>query len=282
MSFDASTFSSSVTKGMSTLTSNGLGGALKIILFAVILFVICLIVRKVLLRLLEKGLERSNRIEKSLHTFLHSAVNVLLWFITIMIVAQSLGVNATSLITLLGIVGLAVSLAVRDSLANLAGGITILVTKPFKVGDFIDVENVSGTVLEIGMVHTKLNTVDQCRIVLPNSKIVSARVTNYSVEDRRRVDLQISAAYDAPVEKVKRTILEVISRQEEILQDPPPFVRLSQYGESSLEYTVRVWCGNAQYWDVYYDVLEQVKDAFDREGISIPYPHMDVRVLKDQ
>jgi small conductance mechanosensitive channel len=195
-----------------------------------------------------------------------------------MIVAQSLGINATSLLTLLGIVGLAISLSVQDSLSNLAGGITILTTRPFKVGDFVEIGDTMGTVLEIGMVHTKLDTLDNRRVVVPNSTVVSAKVTNYSTEPLRRVDLTISAAYQAPVELVKETIQGVCRSHEKVLSDPEPFVRLSTYGSSAIEYTVRAWCQNADYWDVYFDILEGIKTAFDAKGIAIPYPQMEITV----
>jgi small conductance mechanosensitive channel len=276
---DTDALTTSVEAGVQNITQNGWEGALKIILLAVILLVVCLIVKRILLKILDKGLDRSH-VDKTFHTFIRSAANVLLWFVVIMIVAQSVGINATSLITLLGIVGLAISLSVQDSLSNLAGGITILTTRPFKVGDYVEIGDTAGTILEIGMVHTKLNSLDNRRIVVPNSTVVSAKVTNYSTEDRRRVDLVVSAAYQAPVELVKETIQEVCRSHEKVLADPEPFVRLSAYGASAIEYTVRAWCLNEDYWDVYFDLLEGVKTAFDAKQISIPYPQVEITMKK--
>ena len=266
---DTGQLESSVEAGVHTLMKNGWEGALKTIFFALILLVVCLIVKAIVLKILDRGLDRFKQIEKSLHTFIRSMMNIILWFITLMIVAESLGINASSLLALVSIFGLAVSLSVKDSLANLAGGFTILSTRPFKVGDYVEIGSTGGTIREIGMVYTKLATLDNRIILMPNNVVVDAEVTNYSAEDLRRVDLVVTAAYDAPVEQVKRTI-----------SDPAPFIRLLHYGDSALEYAVRVWCANSDYWTVYHDLLEQIKEAFDAQRISIPYPQMEVTVRK--
>ena len=255
---DTGQLESSVEAGVHTLMKNGWEGALKTILFAVILLVICLVVKAIVLKILDRGLDRFKQIEKSLHTFIRSMMNIILWFITLMIVAESLGINASSLLALVSIFGLAVSLSVKDSLANLAGGFTILSTRPFKVGDYVEIGSTGGTIREIGMVYTKLATLDNRIILMPNNVVVDAEVTNYSAEDLRRVDLVVTAAYDAPVEQVKRTIAEVVDRHELTLSDPAPFIRLLRYGDSALEYAVRVWCANSDYWTIYHDLLEQI------------------------
>ena len=256
---DASQLESSVEASVHTLLKNGWQAALMTILFAVILLVVCLIVKAIVLKILDRALDRFKQIEKSLHTFIRSMVNIILWFITLMIVAESLGINASSLLALVSIFGLAVSLSVKDSLANLAGGFTILSTRPFKVGDYVEIGSTGGTIREIGMVYTKLATLDNRIILMPNNVVVDAEVTNYSAEELRRVDLVVTAAYDAPVEQVKRTIAEVVDRHELTLSDPAPFIRLLRYGDSALEYAVRVWCANSDYWTVYHDLLEQIK-----------------------
>ena len=247
---DTGQLESSVEAGVHTLMKNGWEGALKTIFFALILLVVCLIVKAIVLKILDRALDRFKQIEKSLHTFIRSMMNIILWFITLMIVAESLGINASSLLALVSIFGLAVSLSVKDSLANLAGGFTILSTRPFKVGDYVEIGSTGGTIREIGMVYTKLAT------------------------------LVVTAAYDAPVEQVKRTVAEVVERHELTLSDPAPFIRLLRYGDSALEYAVRVWCANSDYWTVYHDLLEQIKEAFDAQRISIPYPQMEVTVRK--
>lgn len=278
---DTETLGSSVQSGVQNLFRNGWEGALKTVFFAVLLLLLCLVIKTILLKLLDRALDRMSHVEKSLHTFIRSMANILLWFVTLMIVADSLGINASSLLALVGVFGLAISLSVKDSLSNLAGGLSILGTRPFKVGDYVEFEQISGTVQEIGMVYTTLTTVDNRRILIPNSVVVDAEITNYSTEPLRRVDLKVAASYDAPVEKVKEIIQQVLLSHELVLADPPPFARLLNYGDSALEYVVRVWCANEDYWTVYHDLLEQIKTAFDREGISIPYPQLEVKIQKD-
>lgn len=274
---DTQELENSVETALTNLSRGGWEEGLKVVLVAVALLCVCLIVKRILLRVLDRGLDRGH-IEKSFHAFIRSAVNIILWFVTVAIVAQSLGINATSLIALVSIAGLAISLSVQDSLSNLAGGLTILSTKPFMVGDYVEIGDAAGTVVEIGMVHTKLNTTDNCRLVLPNSTVVSTKVRNYSAEPRRRVDLVVGASYDAPAEQVKAVLLETITAHEKVLRDPEPFARMSKHGDSAVEYTVRVWCETADYWTVYHDLLEQIKDAFDAKGIGIPYPQVEVHL----
>ena len=274
---DTEALENSVETAINNLSRSGWEENLKVVIVAVVLLCVCLIVKRILLRVLDRGLDRGH-IEKSFHAFIRSAMNIVLWFVTVAIVAQSLGINATSLIALVSIAGLAISLSVQDSLSNLAGGLTILSTKPFMVEDYVEIGDAAGTVVEIGMVHTKLNTTDNCRLVLPNSTVVSTQVRNYSAEPSRRVDLVVGASYDAPAERVKETLLEVVHAHKKVLQDPEPFARMSKHGDSAVEYTVRVWCETADYWEVYYDLLEQIKTAFDAQGIGIPYPQVEVHL----
>lgn len=277
---DTEALGNSVEQGVDNLFRDGWGGALETILFAALLLVVCLVAKAILLKILDRALNKLTHVERSLHTFIRSMANILLWFVTLMVVAESLGINANSLLALVGVLGLAVSLAVKDSLANLASGLTILSTKPFKVGDYVEIGDIEGTVQDIGLVYTSLNTLDNRRILVPNSNVVDEEVINYTTEPLRRVDLKVTAAYDAPVEGVKAAIQAVIARHEKILADPAPFARLSGYGDSALEYTVRVWCQNQDYWTVYHDLLEGIKTAFDEKGISIPYPQMEVTLRK--
>ena len=274
---DTEALTESVQNGASNFAGIGLAGILMLVLKAVIILVICLIIKNVLQKILNRGLEKS-KIEKSFHTFIRSAVNIVLWFVIAMIVCQSLGVNLTVLVALVSIVGLALSLSVQDSLANLAGGITILATRPFKVGDFIEIGGTTGTVLEIGMVHTKLQTLDNRRVILPNSTVIGAEVQNYSAEPLRRVDISVSAPFGASIQKVNEVIEGVMNAHQLVLKDPAPFVRAEKFGEKGMDYTVRAWCKNADYWTVYFDLTQQIKEAFDQEGIAVPCGKMDVQV----
>ncbi len=249
------------------------------VLSALLIFVICLVVVKVLLRVVDRVLERTE-IERSLHTFLRTAVKFVLLFISVLIAAGSLGIEVTSLIAVLSVFGLAVSLAVQNSLSNVAGGIQVLSSKPFKVDDYVEAGGVEGTVQEIGIFYTKLRTGDCKLIQVPNSEIAGAKIINHTAEPERRVDLKISASYDAPVEAVKQAVLEVLNAHPLTLITPEPTVRIAQYGDSAIVYNVRAWCATEHYWTVYFDLLEQVKEAFDKAGIEMTYPHLNVHMVQ--
>lgn len=251
------------------------------VLSTVILAVICIVAVKVLLHLLDRFLKKG-KVEKTLHAFIRTGVRILLIFLAVLIIASQLGFNVTSLVALLSVAGLAVSLAVQSSLANLAGGIQILASKPFKVGDYIDAAGINGTVLEINMIHTKLRTPDSKVIFVPNSDLAAAKLTNFSAEENRRVDIVCSASYDDAPEKVLAVLRELVSAHPKALADPEPFVRLSGYKDSCIEYTVRVWAKNEDYWDLYFDLLEQIKPRFDAAGIEMTYPHLNVHMIPDK
>ena len=253
-------------------------GIMPSILLTIVLAVVCIIIAKQLLKVVGKMLERS-KIDKSLHVFIKSVVKVLLYFLVVLIVADSLGIDVTSLIAVLSVAGLAVSLAVQGSLSNVAGGLVILTTKPFAVGDFIECGANSGVVKEIGLMSTKIMTGDNKKIIIPNSDISGARIVNYSSEGKRRVDLTFEASYEAPIETVKAALAEAVKNTANALTDDV-FIRLSAYKDSSIEYTVRVWCENKDYWQVHFDLLEEGKKAFDRYDVEMSYPHMNVHMLE--
>lgn len=248
------------------------------IITIILLFAGCMVAMKIILKVTDRAF-RKLEVEKSLHTFLHAALRVILWLITVCIVLDYVGVPMTSLVAVLGVIGLAVSLAIQGTLSNLAGGIQVLVSKPFKAGDFVEAGGVSGTVKEVGLAYTKLNTIDNKVISVPNGQISSEKIINYTTAEQRRVDLKFDASYDAPVEQVLAAIKGVISAHPKALFTPEPFVRVSAYKDSSIEYSIRVWCATADYWDLYYDLLEQVKKAFDERGIEIPYNHLNVHLI---
>lgn len=275
---NTSAISSQVSLTWNKLISGGFESLIKKAVIALVLLVACIIVKDLLIKGLNKGLEKS-RIEKSLYAFLRSSAKILLWFVTVVIVVSSLGIDPTSLIAILSIAGLAISLSVQNSLSNLAGGITILITKPFAVGDYVEIGATAGIVQEIDMAYTKLNTMDNRRIFIPNSTVVGSQVTNYATESQRRVDLVFSASYEDSIENVKAAILSVIMNHPKTLKDPEPFVRVQGYKDNAIEYVTRVWCENADYLDVYYDIMEQTKAAFDANGIEMTYPHMNIHMI---
>lgn len=244
----------------------------------VLLLLACMVVMKVLLRLLDRTFRRLE-VEKSLHTFVRAALRVFLWIITICLVLGHIGIPMTSLIAVLSVLGLAITLAVQGSLSNLAGGIQVLVSKPFKADDYIEVGSVGGTVAEVGLVYTKLRTIDNKIISIPNGQISGEKIVNYSTEEKRRVDLTFNTSYDDAPERVTACIRDVIGAHPKAFFTPEPFVRVSAYQASSVEYTVRVWCATEDYWALYFDLLEQVKAAFDRAGIEMTYNHLNVHMV---
>ena len=250
------------------------------LLIAIIIFV----VGAKLINSLAKWIKKSPKLDKidnSLRSFLGSFSKIALYIVLIITVAMILGVPATSFITILASCGVAIGLALQGSLSNFAGGIMILLFKPFKVGDYIEASGESGTVAEITVVYTIILTTDNKRITIPNGTLTNSVIENYSSEKTRRVDLTFTTSYDNDIEKTKKILLDVASSHPKALKDPEPFVRLSAHSDSALTYTVRIWCNNEDYWDVHFDTTEKVKKAFDENGIEIPYPQMDVHVKKD-
>ncbi len=249
--------------------------------FKLIAVIVMVIVGLKAIKWLKKWIRTSPKLDKidsSLRSFAVSFVSVVLYAILFVTVLMILGVPATSFIAMLTTCAAAIGLALQGSLSNFAGGIMILLFKPFKVGDYIEAAGESGTVSEISVVYTELLTVDNKRITIPNGTLTNSVIENYSSEDLRRVDLTFNTAYDCDVNTVKNIISKVIENNPMALKNPAPFVRLSQHGDSALTYTVRIWCKNADYWDVNFDTIESVKKAFDENGISIPYNQLDVHI----
>lgn len=222
--------------------------------------------------------EKLNKIDNSLRSFMISFSSVVLYIVLFITVAVILGIPTTSFITMLASCGVAIGLALQGSLSNFAGGIMILLFKPFKVGDYIDAAGESGTVTEISVVYTELLTVDNKRIIIPNGTITNSVIENYSAENIRRVDFTFNTAYDSDIDKVKKIITEILESHPKALKNPECFVRLSAHNDSALTYTARVWCKTDDYWDVNFDVIESVKKAFDENGIQIPYNQLDVHI----
>lgn len=246
---------------------------------AVLAAVAGVIVVKVLLRVLDRALDRF-QVDAPLQRLLRALLKGGLWSVAVIIVLDRLGVEVTSLIAVLSVVGLAFSLALQNFLSNVAGGMQLLASHPFSVGDFVEAGGCSGTVEEIGMFYTKLTTPDNRLVQLPNNTIVSANITNFSAQPTRRVELKLTASYDASVDAVKEALARAVAAHPLTLADPEPMIRVEGYRDSAIEYVVRVWCANADYWTVYYDLLEEFKAAFDAAGIEMTYPHVNVHMLE--
>ncbi|TNE77431.1 MAG: mechanosensitive ion channel, partial [Gammaproteobacteria bacterium] len=229
------------------------------------------------LYLLDRSLARSQA-EKTLCTFLHSFTNILLKGVLLVIVASMVGVETASLIALLGAAGLAVGLALQGSLANFAGGVLILFFKPFKAGDEIEAQGYRGLVEEIQIFNTILKTRDNEVVVIPNGILSNGCLKNIFAEPTRRVDMTFGISYEDDILKAKEVIRQVLDADARVLKTPPPDIFVSAHADSSINLLVRPWCESRHYWEVYFGTMESLKLAFDREGITIPFPQRDVHI----
>jgi len=247
---------------------------------ALLIFIVCLVGMKILNSLLGKILKNSKRIDGTLQGFIRSAVKIVLWLLTAVIVAEALGIPTTSLVALFSVAGLALSLSVQNIMANLFSGITLLISRPFAAGDFVELAGKSGTIKSVGLFYTVLCTPDNMLIDIPNADVTASSIVNYSSEPTRRVDMLFSASYEDETDKVKAAIMEAIAEDERILSEPAPFVGIKEYKNSSIDYTVRLWCKNADYWNIYYSMNERVRESFKRNGVTMTYEHLNVHIVE--
>lgn len=246
-----------------------------------VLGLITLLFGLLIVSIFEKSLRKiltKRQLDVSLVSFISSSLKILLQVSVVISVLGILGIKTTSFIALLGSAGLAIGLALQGSLSNFAGGFLILILKPFKTGDFIEAQGHSGTVDSISVFVTKLKTPDNKVIFIPNGPLANGSIINYSHEDRRRVDFIFGIGYGDDIKKAKDTILSEISNHPKVLNDPEPFIAVSQLADSSVNITVRAWSLKEDYWDVYFNGLEKVKYALDKENISIPYPQTELHI----
>jgi small conductance mechanosensitive channel len=247
---------------------------------AIIIFIIGKFVVNILVNLVGKLLSRANY-DPMLVDFLKSIVKAILMLFVIVAALDQLGVNTTSLVAILGAAGLAIGLSLQGSLQNFAAGVMLLVFKPFKSGDFVDAGGAMGTIKSIGIFTTIMNTPDNKEIIVPNGAIYGGNITNFSAKDTRRVDMVFGIGYGDNLKKAKSVLQEMVEADERILKDPAPQVAVSELGDSSVNFVVRPWVNSGDYWNVMFEFTEEVKLRFDKEGISIPFPQMDVHVHKD-
>lgn len=247
------------------------------IVYALLILIIGSKLIKLVIKLLKKD-KVISKLDKSVLTFFISFVNITLYIILFIIIASVVGIPLTSIITLLGSAGLAIGLALQGGLTNIAGGLLILIFKPFKVGDYIDNHVESGTVKSITIFYTTLVTPDNKIICIPNGALSNQALINYSKDPIRRLDITLDVSYDNKIEDVKKTINDVIKKDTRIIQDKEIFVRVTDFKESSIAYTVRVWVKGIDFWNVKFDFLENIKNAFDKANIVIPYNQLDVFV----
>ena len=259
------------------LTTTATEVGIKIIIALVVLWIAFSIINKAG-KALEKTLGKSQKLEPTVTHLISYIARIALKVLVILGLVNYLGINTAGIATIIASLGVGVGLAINGAIANFAGGLLILVTRPFKVGDFVEVAGTIGTVEEIRLVHTKIRTLDNKMIYLPNGTASGATVVNYSEENTRRVDQTFHIAYESDADKAIEILKELAEKNDAVLKDPAPFVKISGALDSSIELTTRLWCKAADYWDVYFYMLEKAKPAFDAAGISIPYQQIDVHM----
>ena len=247
------------------------------IICAIVTFLIALVSVSVMV---SSTLEKRN-VDATVRSFLDTFVEVVLKGVVIYIFLDQVGIKTTGIAALLASAGVAIGLALQGSLSNFAGGVIILLIRPFNVGDYIEGAGHTGTIEKIGMFYTHMATVDNKLILVPNGNLANGSIVNYSAKELRRVDLTFGVGYEQDVLKVKRVLSNVVDAHDLILKTPEPFIALSAHGDSAINFVVRAWVNNSDYWKVYFDLLESVKVRFDEEEISIPYPQMDLHIKKE-
>ena len=259
------------------LAENGISFLVNV-LVALLLLAIGMVVIRVLTRTTQKALGRSGRVNALLQNFLCSVVNKTAWVLLLMIVIQRLGVNIAPLIAGLGVTGFILGFAFQESLGNLAAGMMIAINQPFQIGDYVTVGTISGTVRELNMMAATLFTADNIKVLVPNKVIWGAPITNYTATDKRRIQIAVNIAYGADISKAKRVALDVLRADPRVLDDPAPIAEVIAMGDSAVNLVLRPWTTPSDYWATFFALNQAIKEAFDREGIKIPLPQMDIRV----
>lgn len=251
-----------------------------VILSALVIIVVGFIISNFIGKLVVKGMQAKG-VDPSIHTFIRTCVTMLLKLVFILSALSTLGLNITSFITAVGAAGVTAGLGLQSSVSQLASGIQILINHPFKSGDYVELGTVSGKVHEIKLMYTVFITADNKQVIVPNSTITTGNIINYNAENRRRLDLVYSVAYDQDISKAKEAILETVKANQLILTTPAPIIAVKEHAASSINIACLIWCNGDDYWDVFYYMQEQVKLSFDKHGISIPYNQLDVHISKE-
>jgi small conductance mechanosensitive channel len=252
--------------------------SLKVVAALFIFFIGKMVVNKITAfakRMMEKA-----EVDKTLVEFSESLIYFILLLVVVLASLNTLGINTTSFVAIFGAAGLAIGLALQGSLANVGAAVLIIIFRPFKVGDFISAGGATGTVEDVNLFSTIIAPLDNRTVIVPNSAIIGGNITNFSKKTTRRVDHVFGIGYDDDLKFAKETLIEIMNSDDRILEEPAPFVGVSELGDSSVNFTFRAWVHTDDYWDVYFDTIEKVKLTFDEKGISIPYPQMDVHMNK--
>ena len=266
------------SESMQTLIEKGIDLGIeagKSIIIAVVTYFVGKTLISLVNRMLSGMMERRN-VDPAIQSFAKSLANILLMILLAISVVSALGVNTTSFAALLASGGVAVGMALSGNLQNLAGGIVILLFRPFKVGDYIEAQGTGGTVGEIQIFHTILTTSDNKKIYLPNGALSSGNITNYSKEPLRRVDFTVAVEYGEDIDKVRKALKDILDKDERVLQEPAPVIVLGALADSSVNITVRVWVKSENYWNVFFQTNETIYNEFNRQGINFPYPQLTI------
>ena len=251
---------------------------LKIVAALVIYYLGRWVVRRVM-KLMDKVYEKKS-VEKSLRSFLSGVVKVLLYVVIVLIIIQVLGINTTSLVAMIASAGLAIGMALSGTLQNFAGGVMILLLRPYRIGDYIDAQGEEGTVTKIGLFSTEIVTVDNRIIYIPNSTISTSVIDNYSTSEMRRVDWTVSVEYGSDPEKVRQVLVDMLKSDSRVAADPAPVVFLVNLADSSVQFSARAWCKNGDYWGLKFDIQERIYVELPKNGINFPFPQLDVNLKK--
>ena len=268
---------------LSEIISRSIGGySIGSILSAILTFLVCLIVVRLVLKLCARLLSRANRLNDRLQKVILTSLKTLLYLLTVIITAEALGINTSSLTAIMSVLTLGVTLAAEDILGNVAGGLVILFSHPFSLGDEIEVSGTTGTVREISLTHTKLETPDGQIVLQPNREMSSSKIINFTILGRRRIVYKVTASYDAPTESVKSACMEAVLAFPTVLKTPAPTVYLSNYGASAIEYTIRCWTTPDNYWDTYFKMYEVLRSTFAKHNVEMTYDHLNVHVVPEK
>ena len=253
--------------------------SLSLVIKVSLIMLVGVLLIQLLTRMMDRMLERS----KSLHAIkkvIHTAVSAILWILLALTLVGALNVDVTPIIAVLSVAGLAVSLALQNTMSNLAGGLLLLVTKPFNIGDYVEVDGVAGTISNVNMAYTTFITPENKQIFVPNSQMAATKIINYTALGKRRIDLKFTASYDAPVVRVRAAIEEAIATLPVVLDDPAPVVYVSEYQESSIEYLALLWVPSGDYLTTRYAMIEAVRKSFNHYGVEMTYNHLNVHIIE--
>lgn len=246
-------------------------------LSTVLLLIACVAVRRIVLAVFKKAMDKS-RLDASIKGFLNAALGVLLWVLVVLVVADRLGIPVTSLVAIVSVAGLALSLSVQNILSNLFSGMTVLGTHPFVAGDWVDIGGTAGTVQSVGLFYTILKMPDGRTVHIPNSTVASSKVENFTQFEIRRIDIDVSASYDDPTDRVKNAIAKAMEMTQGLVYEPEPFVSIKEYGDSAIVYMVQVWAKTTSFFGSKCALLENIRTAFEENGVTMTYPHLNVHI----